>query len=72
MSYVEILETTYVLDIETSVENTINNITIEKIDNNTIEISSGTTNIVLASDIIGLDSYIDNFLDSAEIDCGSP
>jgi len=72
MSYVEILETTYVLDIETSIENTINNITIEKIDNNTIEISSGTTNIVLASDIIGLDSYIDNFLDSAEIDCGSP
>lgn len=72
MSYVEVLETVSLLEIETSIQNTINNITIETIDTNIVEINTGTTNIVLASDIIGLNSYIDNFLDSAEIDCGSP
>jgi hypothetical protein len=72
MSYIEILGIVSLLEIETSIQNTINNITIETIDNNTIEINTGTTNIVLASDIIGLDNYIDNFLDSAEIECGSP
>lgn len=72
MSYVEVLETVYTLDIETSIQNTINNITIEKIDNTIVEISSGTSNIVMASDIIGLDTYINNFLDDAEIDCGTP
>ncbi len=72
MSYVQVLETVNLLEIETSIQNTINNITIEKIDNNIIEISSGSTNIVMASDIIGLDSYINNYLDDAEIDCGTP
>ena len=72
MSYVEVLDTIYTLDIETSIQNTINNITVEKIDNTIIEINTGTSNIVMASDIIGLDSYIDNFLDDAEIDCGTP
>ena len=72
MSYIEILETVSLLEIETSIQNTINNITIETIDTNIIEINTGTTNVVLASDVIGLDSYIDNFLDTAEIDCGSP
>jgi hypothetical protein len=70
MSYVEVLETVYILDIETSIQNTINNITIEKLDNSTIEINSGST--VMASDIIGLDSYLNNYLDDAEIDCGTP
>lgn len=72
MSYVEVLETVYTLDIETSIQNTINNITIEKIDNTVVEISTGISNIVMASDIIGLDTYINNFLDDAEIDCGTP
>jgi len=72
MSYVEVLETKYILDIETSIQNTINNITIEKFDNSSIEINTGSSNIVLASDIIGLDSYLNEFLDDAEIDCGTP
>lgn len=72
MSYVEVLDTIYTLDIETSIQNTINNITVEKIDNTIVEINSGTSNIVMASDIIGLDTYINNFLDDAEIDCGTP
>jgi len=72
MSYIEVLETINLLEIETSIQNTINNITIEKLDSTIVEISTGASNIVLASDIIGLDSYIDNFLDDAEIDCGTP
>lgn len=72
MSYVEVLETVSSLEIETSIQNTINNITIEKVENNIVEITSGSNTIVMASDIIGLDSYIDDFLDSAELDCGTP
>jgi hypothetical protein len=72
MSYVEVLETVYTLDIETSIQNTINNITIEKLDNTIIEINTGISNIVMVSDIIGLDSYLNDFLDDAEIDCGTP
>lgn len=72
MSQIEIIGTKNLLEIQTSIEDNLNNITIEKIDNNIIEILTGTSITVMASDIIGLDSYIDNFLDSADIDCGSP
>jgi len=72
MSYIEVLETINLLEIETSIQNTINNIFIERVENNVVEISTGSSNVVLASSIIGLDNYIDNFLDSAEIDCGTP
>lgn len=72
MSQIEIIGTTNLLEIQTSIEDTINNITIEKIDNNIIEIHTGMSTVIMASDIIGLDTYIENFLDDADIDCGSP
>lgn len=52
--------TTQVLEIESSLSDTI-------------EISTeyaGT--VVFASDVIGLENYLSNFIDSYQIDCGSP
>lgn len=72
MSRVEILETVYVLEVETTIQSDINNVTIEQIDSKIIEVNTGTVNMVLASDIIGLDTYLNNFLDDYEIDCGTP
>lgn len=52
--------TTQVLEIESSL-------------NDILEISTEYAgSVVFASDIIGLDNYLSNFIDSYEIDCGSP
>lgn len=72
-SIIEILDTTYNLEIETSYSNTFNNIDIDISTSQSIEISSGYAGIVTyASDIIGLDTYLSNFIDTYEIDCGTP
>ena len=60
--------------IETILSQTINNvIEVESSAFETIEISTeyaGT--VVFASDVIGLDNYLSNFIDHYEIDCGTP
>lgn len=59
---VEVQETVYTLEIETSFDE-------KKI----IEVSSQYFGqVVFASDVVGLDNYIANFIDRYEIDCGSP
>lgn len=70
---VEIYDINYILDIETSVMDVINNIEIETSSLDSLEIISGfSANVVYASDVIGLDNYLSNFIDSYNIDCGSP
>lgn len=70
---VHITESINLLEIETSIANTINNLDIEYSEINNIEINSGfSMAIIYASDIIGLDTFIDNFMDSYNINCGSP
>lgn len=70
---IEINESVYILDIETEYSDNLNSLNIEISSNNTIEITSGYVGtVVFANDIIGLDNYISNFIDSYEIDCGSP
>lgn len=60
--------------IETSLSETITSvleITSSELD--TIQINTeyaGT--VVFASDVIGLDNYLSNFIDDYEIDCGTP
>lgn len=69
----EIYDTKNIVEIETSISNIINNIEIETNVSETIDIISGSTlGFVSVSDIIGLDDYLSNFIDSYEIDCGSP
>lgn len=60
--------------LESSLSDTvINTLEIEQSETATIEINTeyvGT--VIFANDVIGLDTFIDNFLNTAEIDCGSP
>ena len=70
---IEILETNNILEIESSIMDIINNLEIETSANDTLEIVTGyAATVVYASDIIGLDNYLSNFIDSYNIDCGTP
>jgi len=70
---VTVEETTYYLDVETSYSNNINTLEIETSTKDYVEISSQYFGaVVFASDVVGLDDYIANFIDQYEIDCGQP
>jgi len=70
---IEIFDTKNIVEIETTVGNILNNVEIETSSDRSVEIVSGySATIVYASDVIGLDNYLANFIDSYEIDCGSP
>lgn len=60
--------------IETILSETINSVLeIESSANEILEISTEYVgSVVFASDVIGLDTYLSNFIDSYEIDCGTP
>jgi len=69
----EISDINYIIDIETSTEDNTENLEITTTNTDTIEISTGfAASIVYASDVIGLDNYLTNFIDSYNIDCGTP
>jgi hypothetical protein len=69
----EINDTKHNIEIETSISNIINNLELITSTDKNIEITTGySANLVFASDIIGLDNYIGNFIDTYEIDCGTP
>lgn len=69
----EIYDSKYSIEIESSIGNVINNIEIETSTDKTVEIISGTTlGFISVGDILGLDNYLSNFIDGYEIDCGSP
>jgi len=69
----EISDINYIIDIETSTEDNTENLEITTTNTDTIEISTGfAASIVYASDVIGLDNYLSNFIDSYNIDCGTP
>jgi len=51
----------------------VNTLEIEQSETATIQISTEYVgSVVFASDVIGLDNYIANFIDDYEIDCGTP
>lgn len=69
----EIFGTTNILEIQTSIVDTTNNLEIEIMSDRVVEIVTGYAGtVVYASDIIGLDNYLSNFIDDYEIDCGTP
>jgi|694.fasta_scaffold05842_20 hypothetical protein len=69
----EIFDTKHTLEIETAIANTFNNLTIETSSDKSVDITVGYAGtVVYASDILGLDSYLSNFIDQYSIDCGSP
>lgn len=70
---IEISDDTNILEIETSVMDVINNIEIETTSSQTVEVVTGyAASVVYASDILGLENYLSNFIDTYNIDCGSP
>lgn len=73
MLTIEINETVYKLEVESSISNNISTLEIEASSSETIEINSGYVgNVIFASDILGLDNYLSNFIDNYEIECGTP
>lgn len=73
MSNLEIIEDITYLQIESSIGTVTNNIEITASNLGSVEIVSGYASVILyASDVIGLDAYLTNFIDEYEIDCGSP
>ena len=73
---IEILQNHSTIDVEASILNNLelnqNNLILEN-ETATIQINTEYVgSVVFAGDIIGLDTFIDTFLDTAEIDCGSP
>jgi hypothetical protein len=70
---IEIFDTKNIVEIETTVGNILNNLEIETSSDRSVEVVSGSTvGFISVSDILGLDDYLSSFIDSYEIDCGSP
>lgn len=68
---VEVQETVYYLEVETTYSQNTNTLEIQSSITDFLEIASEYFGaVVFASDVIGLDDYIANFIDQYEIDCG--
>jgi len=68
----EISDINYIIDIETSTEDNTENLEITTTNTDTIEISTGfAASIVYASDVIGVENNVENYIDSHNIDCGA-
>jgi hypothetical protein len=73
MTSLDIIENITYLEIESSIGTETNNIEITSSNLGSVDIVSGYSSmIVYASDVVGLDNYLSNFIDQYEIDCGSP
>lgn len=70
---IEINEIVYNLEVETATSNSTATLEVESSSSQVLEINSGYAgSVVFASDIVGLDNYLSNFIDNYEIDCGTP
>ena len=69
----EISDTVNTLEIEVSTEDNTESVEFSSSVTDTVEVSTGfSATIVYASEIVGLDNYLSNFIDSYNIDCGTP
>ena len=69
----EISDTVSTLDIEISTDDNTQSVETTSTVTDTVEISTGfAATIVYASEVVGLDNYLTNFIDSYNIDCGTP
>ena len=69
----EISDTVSTLDIEISTDDNTQSVEATSTVVDTVEISTGfSATIVYASEIVGFDNYLTNFIDSYNIDCGTP
>ena len=69
----DISDTVSTVDIEISTDDNTQTVEVTSTVVDTVEISTGfSATIVYASEIVGLDNYLTNFIDSYNIDCGTP
>ena len=69
----EISDTVNTLEIEVSTEDNTESVEFSSSVTDIVEVSTGfSATIVYASEIVGLDNYLSNFIDSYNIDCGTP
>jgi len=69
----EISDTVNILEIEISTDDNTEDVEVTSTVTDTVEILTGfSATIVYASEIVGLDNYLSNFIDSYNIDCGTP
>lgn len=62
-----------ILEVETAISSSVNNIEIETFIGEIVELSTdAAVSTISAGDILGLDTYIGNFIDLYQIDCGTP
>lgn len=70
---IEISRVRETVEISTTITNHSHNVSIDTTTDSVVEINSGYSgSVVYASDIIGIDNYLQNFIDLATIDCGTP
>lgn len=70
---IEISEILYNLEVETAISDVTSTLEIESSSSQILEINTGYVGTVIyPSDIVGLDTYLSNFIDTYEIDCGTP
>lgn len=70
---IEISKLRETVDITTTITDHVHNISIENTSEKVLEVSSGYAGtVVYASDVIGMDTYLQNFIDNTTIDCGTP
>ena len=75
MSYfnLDISDTVSTVEIEISTDDNTQSVEVSSTVTDTVEISTGfSATIVYASEVVGLDNYLCNFIDSYNIDCGTP
>ncbi len=69
----EISDTVNILEIEISTDDNTEDVEVTSTVTDTVEILTGfSATIVYASEVVGLDNYLSNFIDSYNIDCGTP
>lgn len=69
----EVNNTHDIIEIETSISDSSTIVEVSSSTQQLLEISTNySMNIVYASDIVGLDNYLSNFIDNYQIDCGTP
>lgn len=72
---IDITATSNIIEVETVTSSCTNTVEITSSTTDTIEIKTGsstTDTLIYASDIIGLGTFIGNYIDSYTIDCGTP
>jgi hypothetical protein len=69
---IEINNDSYTVQIDTSTASSSNSVTVELSSANNVEVIKEIIQTANANDVVGLNSFISNYIDNYTIDCGTP